>query len=261
LEEQAQQTYEEWFVRFKFPGYEDVGIDEVTGLPEGWEKMKLSKVSKINSASIKKEFVGKISYIDIASVSPGKINSTTLYDFLEAPGRAKRIVKHGDIIWSCVRPNRKSYSVIWNPKENLIASTGFCVISPKSLPTSYLLQYLATDNYVAYLTNLAGGAAYPAVKTEDFRDSEVIIPEKSIVNKFDKIFKNSLEISSNLQNQNQLLKEARDILLPRLMGGLIDVEDLGVKDEVKRYGVDDYLEMEDELGRVAEKGFEYNNKK
>lgn len=228
LEEQAQQTYEEWFVRFRFPGHESVEIDEESGLPEGWEKKRLNEVAKLNSMSLKKDFKGRIKYIDIASVSIGKVDSTITYNFSNAPGRAKRIVQHGDIIWSCVRPNRKSHSVIWNPENNLIASTGFCVISPKYLPTSYLLKYLTTDSFVAYLTNLAGGAAYPAVKTEDFRDAEVVVPKKTIVDKFDNIFKNSLDISSNLQTQNHLLKEARDILLPRLMGGMIDADNIEV---------------------------------
>lgn len=245
LEEQAQQTYEEWFVRFKFPGHETAEFDEESGLPVGWEIASLNDVSRINSKSLKKDFEGKIKYIDIASVSTGEINSTTSYNISDAPGRAKRIVKHGDIIWSCVRPNRKSYSVIWNPEQNLIASTGFCVITPKTLPTSYLLKYLTTDSYVAYLSNLAGGAAYPAVKAVDFKNSDVIIPEKSLIEKYDSIFKNSLELSSNLQAQNQLLKEARDILLPRLMMGIIDPSASSV-DDVEWVDSDSYLKAAEE---------------
>lgn len=224
LEEKAQLTYEEWFVRMRFPGHETTPINEETGLPEGWERRKLHELASINSTSIKKGFRGRIKYIDISSVTPGTINSTTEYEYEDAPGRAKRIVKHGDIIWSCVRPNRKSYSVIWHPIENTIASTGFCVIRPKKLPSSYLLQFLTTPDYVSYLMNRAGGAAYPAVKADDFKESEVLIPVPQIVDKYNEIFEPSLEIINTLKNQNQLLKEARDILLPRLMTGMIDVE-------------------------------------
>ena len=46
LEEKAQFTYEEWFVRMKFPGHETTPIDEETGLPERWEKMKIGDVSE-----------------------------------------------------------------------------------------------------------------------------------------------------------------------------------------------------------------------
>src|SRR5690606_37600775 len=57
LEEQAQQMYEEWFVRFKFPGYEDVEIDEVTGLPVGWDKKNLVECANlVMGQSPKSEF-------------------------------------------------------------------------------------------------------------------------------------------------------------------------------------------------------------
>jgi len=222
LEEKAQLTYEEWFVRMKFPGHETEVFDDETGLPEGWEKEKLKDLSKINSQSINKNFKDNILYIDIKGVSPNSIDSKTEYAIEEAPGRAKRIVKHGDIIWSCVRPNRKSHAIIWKPESNWIASTGFCVISPKDLPTSYLYQFLTTDSFVGYLVNLAGGAAYPAVKAEHFKEADIVVPQKDIVDKFDNQFANSIELTWNLKHQNQLLKEARDILLPRLMTGMID---------------------------------------
>jgi len=226
LEEMAQRTYEEWFVRFKFPGHENVKFDKETGLPEGWKRVKLGEVAKINSQSLKQGFSGEILYIDIAGVSPNRINSKTKFKYSEAPGRAKRVLNHGDIIWSCVRPNRKSHAVIWNPEKNLIASTGFCVITPKSLPTSYLYQYLTTDKYVGYLSNLAGGAAYPAVKPIHFIESEIVIPCNELILKYKAKYGASLEISWNLQIQNQHLKEARDILLPRLMTGMIDVDEI-----------------------------------
>ncbi len=226
LEEKAQLTYEEWFVRLKFPGHENTPINQETGLPEGWEELSLNKVAEINAKSLKKGFDGEIDYIDIASVSPGTIDSTTRYKYSDAPGRAKRVVRHGDIIWSCVRPNRKSHAVIWNPTENLIASTGFCVITPKKLPTSYLLQFVTTNDYVGYLTNRAGGAAYPAVKAIDFKESTIVVPSENLIAYFDVVFKNSLQVSWNLQKQNASLKKARDILLPRLMTGMIDIDSL-----------------------------------
>jgi len=223
LEEIAKQTYEEWFVRMRFPGYETAVINEVSGLPAGWELKTLNEVSVINAKSIKKDFEGYIKYIDISSVSTKNIDYTTDYEISLAPGRAKRIVRHGDIIWSCVRPNRRSYSLIWNPDVNTIASTGFCVITPVSIPSSYLYQLLTTDSFVGRLTSLAGGAAYPAVKAEDFANSEIILPNKVLLEKYHKISEPNLDVISNLKIQNRRLKEARDILLPRLMTGIIKV--------------------------------------
>ena len=223
LEEMAQQTYEEWFVRMRFPGYETAVINEETGLPEGWEKVKLWQIADLNKSTLKKGFTGKIKYIDIASVSPNQIGTLNEYEFTEAPGRARRIVNNGDIIWSCVRPNRRSYALIINPESNLIASTGFCVITAKKIPFVYLYHHLTTNEFVGYLTNLAGGAAYPAVTQNHFEEADVIIPTDELLENYKSSFESSKYITQNLQSQNQRLKEARDILLPRLMSGMISV--------------------------------------
>ena len=220
LEEMAAITYKEWFVNFTIEG-EKLAIDETTGLPFGWERKNLTEVASVNKNSFKKENIDKIKYVDISSVSSGQIDSYTEYEFNDAPGRARRRVTHGDIIWSCVRPNRKSYSIIWNPPLNLIVSTGFVVITPLNLPTSYLYQYLITDTFVGYLTSMAGGAAYPAVTSSVFENADIIIPKKELIELYDAKVKISIEIIANFQTQNRLLKESRDILLPRLMSGTV----------------------------------------
>src|SRR5271165_2474019 len=60
----------------------------------------------------------------ISSVGPGQIDNITTYAFAEAPGRARRLVRHGDVIWSCVRPNRRSHALVMKPEADTIASTG-----------------------------------------------------------------------------------------------------------------------------------------
>lgn len=221
LEEAARQVYQEWFVRLRFPGHEHTRI--VDGVPEGWEKRRLGDVANINNENLKSSFDGEIEYIDIASVSPGCIDETTKYEYRDAPSRARRIVRHGDIIWSCVRPNRRSYAIIWQPAENLIASTGFAVISPKNLPTSYLYQAVTSEQFVGYLNNHAKGAAYPAVVSADFERAEIIVPSQSLVRSFNEIVEPMIEQGHCLKQQNQKHRTARDLLLPKLMSGEIAV--------------------------------------
>jgi type I restriction enzyme S subunit len=221
LEDAARQVYQEWFVRLHFPGYEHTSI--MDGVPEGWQRKKLDDLSDINRENLNKSADGEIEYIDIASVSPGQINETTRYDLHDAPSRARRVVKHGDIIWSCVRPNRRSHAVIWNPPENLIVSTGFVVISPSCLPTSFLYQALTTDLFVGYLRNHAKGAAYPAVVAGDFERAEVLVPKTSLVTAYNDIVEPQMSQIHNLRLQNMKLRTARDLLLPKLMSGEISV--------------------------------------
>ena len=110
----ARSLYREWFVRFRFPGHEGVRMVEsaVGAVPEGWEVKALGDIADVKAAAIKKcSEPERIKYVDIWSVSPGKIDKIEPMPFAEAPGRAWRVVRHGDIIWSTVRPNRKSYAL------------------------------------------------------------------------------------------------------------------------------------------------------
>lgn len=213
--------YREWFVRLRFPGHEHTHI--VNGRPEGWRKLQLSEVADINRETLPGSFDGEIQYIDISSVTPGSIDATTSFDFRDAPSRARRVVRHGDIIWSCVRPNRRSYAVIWHPAPNLIASTGFAVITPRKVPTSFLLQATTTDLFVGYLENHARGAAYPAVLSGDFERAEILIPSDPLLDAFNELAEPLLSQVRTLQLQNQKLRAGRDFLLPRLISGEIAV--------------------------------------
>ena len=221
LEEAARQLYREWFVRLRFPGHEHTRI--TNGVPKGWEKKCLSDVASVNRESLPGSYDGEIDYIDISSVTPGSINQTTRYQFREAPSRARKVVRHGDIIWSCVRPNRKSYAAIWQPTSNLIASTGFAVITPTALPTAFLLQATTTDAFVGYLENHARGVAYPAVVAGDFERAQIVVPRASLVGAFNEQAEPLLAQGHTLRLQNEKLRAARDLLLPRLMSGEIAV--------------------------------------
>ena len=217
LEEAARQLYAEWFVRLRFPR-EHAAASE-NGLPKDWTRGPLGEVADINRETLGSSFHGEIEYVDISAVTPGHIGETTRYDFADAPSRARRVVRHGDIIWSCVRPNRRLHAVIWKPEPNLIVSTGFAVISPKTLPTSFLYQAMTTDAFVRNLENRARGAAYPAVLASDFEQSEIVVPPAPLVNAFNDFAEPLLDQIYLLTFQTQKLRAARDLLLPRLMSG------------------------------------------
>ena len=191
------------------------------------EKLKavqLKDVAVVNESTIKANSnIDKLLYVDIASVSTGSIDNKTEYDLKEAPGRAKRILKHEDIIWSCVRPNRKSYAFVWQPENNLIASTGFAVITSKAIPATFLYQLTTANEFVSYLENHAKGATYPAVTATDFAEALINIPTDSIMQEYHDAVSPCYELKSILQKQNTKLREARDILLPKLMNGQIEV--------------------------------------
>jgi len=229
LEEMARRIYEEWFVHFRFPGHERVRMvdSELGSLPAGWRWVKLKEVAHVNRKSIKRDREPEqIVYVDISSVATGSINKKEAMAYEAAPGRARRIVADGDVIWACVRPNRKSFSLVLDPEPNLIVSTGFAVLSAVAVPWTFLHQAVTTDDFVAYLTNHAKGAAYPAVGAEDFENAELILPDGATLGALNDAAEPMARLISALHRNNINLRTTRDLLLPKLISGELDVSAL-----------------------------------
>ena len=227
LEEMAQMIYREWFVNFRFPGHENVRMveSELGPIPEGWTVQRLGDVAGVNDNSIKSSSPpDAIHYIDIASVSTARIEKKEPMRFADAPGRARRIVRNGDTIWSTVRPNRRSYALIVNPEPNLIVSTGFAVLTAEAVPYSYIYFATTTDEFADYLTNHATGSAYPAVNGKDFENALLVVPDESVGYRFHELTAPMLDLSWNLHQRNINLRKTRDFLLPKLISGEVPVE-------------------------------------
>lgn len=222
LEEAARLLYREWFVNLRFPGHEHVAIKD--GVPEGWEKKTLVEIAATNVESYKASALPDIiNYIDISSVKQGRIINKNTMPSSEAPGRARRKARPGDIIWSNVRPNLRAFALIPDPEENDVFSTGFTVISPITVPFTYLYLFVTTDEFVGHLVNHTTGASYPAVRPEDFERAIVLVPPKQMLELFNEKAEPIYKFISVLEEEMKLLAQARDLLLPRLMNGEIAV--------------------------------------
>ena len=222
LEEVAQRLYKEWFVDLRFPGHENTKI--VDGVPERWQWCKVRDVADINSSALPKNYKEDfIDYVDLGSVRCGHIETRTRYNLNEAPGRAKRCAKDGDIIWGMVRPNLKAYALVTNPKETDVFSTGFAVLSAKKVPYSYLYCAVTQEEFVAYLVNATNGAAYPAVKPVHFEVADILKPDDKVLEQFHSVADSIYRKKEALENQNHNLRESRDLILPKLMSGEVEV--------------------------------------
>ena len=96
--------------------------------------------------------------------------------------------------------------------DEMIVSTGFAVISPKEIPYSFAYYTLTTDDFVAYLTNRTTGSAYPAVNVQDFENAFILRPSDQILESFHSTVEATLLLIHNLQLQNMVLKETRDLM-------------------------------------------------
>ena len=222
LEEAARLLYREWFVHFRFPGHDHVEITD--GLPEGWEQRTLGDIAETNNESYRaKELPDEINYIDISSVAQGGVVSKRRLQASEAPGRARRKIRDGDIIWSNVRPNLRGYALMLEPDDLDVVSTGFTILTATKVPFTWLYMFVTTNNFVGHLVNHATGVGYPAVRPEDFERAGLSIPPRTLLDYFHEAAEPNLRLICKLDLQNQKLVQARDLLLPRLMNGEIAV--------------------------------------
>lgn len=244
LEEMARALFKSWFVDFdpitaKAEGRVPFGMNAETAslfpaefedteegvIPKGWKVGTLHQIVEVNSDSIRSDYPHKeIKYIDISSVEVGHLVGVSKLEIQNAPSRARRLVKHGDTIWSCVRPNRKSYLFIQHPAENTVVSTGFAVLSPKISSHSFVYLWVTTDDFVDYLTANAEGSAYPAVRPESFERAPVVIPPDDVLIAFEKIVKLFFELRYQNAAQMRNLVSIRDGLLPKLLSGELRVK-------------------------------------
>ena len=147
-------------------------------------------------------------YIDISSVEngTGKVDFSNKIKGTDAPSRAKRAVKKGDILFSTVRPNLKAYGYVEREDcDCCVASTGFAVISAKSMVLSkYVYYMLYSEPVQTQLSSMMGKGAYPSVNQKDVSQIQIPLPSLSIqedfvseLNSYQKIIDGARQVVEN----------------------------------------------------------------
>ena len=112
----------------------------------------------------------ELQYIDIGNVdSSGQVHEVASYRFADAPSRARRRVRHGDVIVSCVRTYLQAIAPIEGPPDNLIVSTGFAVVRPIEgrLRAGFCKYALREPRFLAEVERRSVGVSYPAINSSD----------------------------------------------------------------------------------------------
>lgn len=185
---------------------------------EGWKEYKLGDIVKTNASQYSlSENWDKIFYLDTGSITKNHISNIERYmGNTDLPSRARRKVKQGDIIYSCVRPNLCHYGYLDNPPANLLVSTGFAVITvnPKLADSRFVYYYLTQTNIVQRLHTIGEQAVstYPSIKVSDIENLTLNLPPLSVQYKIASVLKSLDEkielnrrINDNLEQQAQAL--------------------------------------------------------
>ncbi len=202
LEQMAENLYKEWFVRFRFPGHEKVEMEN--GLPKGWMVLKMSKVLEVK--------YGK----DHSKIDEGDI------PILGSGG----VMRYGNKMLysseSVLIPRKGSLNNIMYINEPFWTVDTMFYTEMKFKNIAKYMYYVLSE---IDMESFNSGAALPSMTTNILNHFKVITPSEGVLSLFDEKVSKLFALKKELQRQNDILTRQRDLLLPRLMSGKLEVKE------------------------------------
>ncbi|MDR0913499.1 MAG: restriction endonuclease subunit S [Methanobrevibacter sp.] len=242
LYNQIHLIYKKWFMDFKFLNddknsyieYDGEMISSSLGLiPLGWEIESLGdgELSKIIGSGID-DFKGFKYYIATANVTNTEIdNDLPKITQNNKPSRANMQPISKSVWFAKMKDSRKLIMVDNYSNElidNCIFSTGFAGLQCSENSFYYIWSFLLSNQFDVMKNNLSLGTTMQAINNTNIKKIEIISPESKVLEKYNLIIKPFFEKIHENNSENQKLTKIRDILLPKLMSGEIDVSDMEI---------------------------------
>ena len=233
LEQTVQELYKEWFVRFRFPGYENAKFEE--GIPEGWSYVRFGKAIDIIDGDRGVNYPKQEEFYpegDCLFLNAGNV-TTKGFDFSSCAYITKEKdailrkgkVQHGDVLLTTrgTVGNVAFYNETMTFSEMRINSgmvilRNLGVVSPEYIYTSLRHEYLQK-----LMTMYASGSAQPQLPIKDMKRMKIIKSDTKTMERFTEMSADIYNQISLLIMKNQTLAKQRDMLLPRLMSGKLEV--------------------------------------
>lgn len=237
LEEMAQAIYKEWFVNFRFPGYEKVKMvkSELGMIPEGWKITALEDVChRITDGS----------HFSPASVSDGLPMASVkdMHDWGFDMDGCRKVSEedYEQLVRNDCRPLKNDvliakdgsylkHAFVVEDDMNLVILSSIAILRPNNkMQPHFLSMHLKEPQVKSRLTGYVSGVAIPRIVLKDFRRFQVLYPPKHVQDKWATIVGPMIKGCWRLIDKNRNLRISRDLLLPKLISGEIDVEEIEV---------------------------------
>lgn len=224
LEEAAQRLYKEWFVDLRFPGHENTKI--VDGVPEEWNWCKLEDAIQLDpKVTLTKERMKQFIPMSALSTSSMVLDES---QFTETTSNSGSKFQNGDTLLAritpCLENGKTAYVSGLKSDEGAVGSTEYIVMRAKTI-NSYMVYLLArTDDFrQSAINSMSGSDGRQRVKSDKLKMLDYLHPTSELVEKFENVEEPIFEKIYRLSKQMQQAKQARDLLLPKLMSGEVEV--------------------------------------
>jgi len=223
LEDAARLLYQEWFVRLRFPGHERVRVKD--SVPEGWDRKTLGDLCAEVRETVAPESVEPDTpYIGLEHI-PRRSISLTEWSEAEAVTSTKHKFLRGDILFGKIRPYFHKVGIAFTDG---VASSDAIVIRPNSGDLrSFVLMTVSGDGFVSEVSQtMKEGSKMPRADCKQMMQHTVAKPPAGLLEAFSDAITVMTDQLRTLCFQSRRLRAARDLLLPRLMSGEVEVSSL-----------------------------------
>jgi type I restriction enzyme S subunit len=236
LEEMAQTIYREWFVNFRFPGHEKVKlVDSPLGMiPEGWGVKPVTESVEVKPRTkVPKE--GEKPFVPMGSLST---DSMLISNIETKEGNSGAKFKNGDTLFARITPcleNGKTGFVqfLSDDEATAFGSTEFIVLRSKTLCPEYVYLMARSNEFRDHaIKSMSGATGRQRVSEKCFDQFFIAQPNQKMLDAFSSHIAPMFQKVHILAKKNVNLRQTRDLLLPKLVSGEIDVSDLEIEIQV-----------------------------
>ncbi|MCX5964667.1 MAG: restriction endonuclease subunit S [Cyanobacteria bacterium] len=207
-------------------------LDDLTELPEGWEETTLGEIIlPYETAQPQKHPESEYRYIDIGSIDNSNQTIVEAKVFLgkDAPSRARRIVKEGDVLFSTVRTYLKNIARVSSDFDGILTSTGIAILRASEIvEPNYLFHYVISEEFLQKISSTMDGTLYPAINDSDLLNAFIPLPplneQKRIVAKIEELRSHTQAARNAIAHIPKLLEQFRQSVLAAAFRGDLTAE-------------------------------------
>ena len=250
LEDMAQTLYREWFVHFRFPGHENVPMVEspLGPIPQGWKIKRLDEVAQLHrgksyrSINLVEDGEG-LPFLNLKNINrEGGFRPDGL-KWYDGKFKETQVAASNDIIMALTDVTQDRKVVARSARvpdlgyEKYVFSMDLLKVQPnKSIQSDFLYALLKYSSFAQKLKEFANGTTVLHLSPSHVQSSELILPPDVIRHRYAEIARSVRQQSDLLQNRNANLQQTRDLLLPKLISGEIDVSEIDIDTNLEHGG-------------------------
>jgi type I restriction enzyme S subunit len=224
LEEMARSLYREWFVHFRFPGHDKVKMvpSSLGPIPQGWEVKRLGEIAEDMRRNVPKGQLDRPQpYVGLERI-PRRSLALDAWKMTTDLGSNKLEFKKGEVLFGKIRPYFHKVSVA--PFDGLCSADTIVIRGRRSNHYAFVVACVSSDAFVAEASATANGAKMPRANWDVLEKYPVVVPNGKVAEKFSALMADIIAQQQALIFQVQNLRRSRDLLLPRLLSGQLDLK-------------------------------------